>query len=228
MQLAEHVQMVPALPEKWVVRLMAKMQAMYGAKFTQQWQGIDPDILQSEWAEQLAGFTGEELAAGLAACRERPFPPTLPEFMVLCRPPIRPEVAFHEAVYCLRQRSRGERGEWSHPAIYYAAIKFGHHDMMSASYGQMRTRWDKALADELAKGDWEPVPAPAPALAEPRRTEMSDEEAKKAMHRLGADGILDQSGRDHKAWARKTLDNPKGRTPAVVVMARRALDERAA
>src|SRR5690625_3324815 len=117
MQLTENVQMAQTLPAKWVAHLMAKMQAMYGAKFTQQWQGIDPAILQSEWAEQLAGFSGDELSRGLQACRERPWPPTLPEFMVLCRPPIQPEAAFYEAVTGLGQRRRGERGEWTHPAI---------------------------------------------------------------------------------------------------------------
>lgn len=228
MQLAENVQMTHALPAKWIAHLMMKMQAMYGAKFTQQWQGIDPGILQNEWAEQLAGFTGDELAAGLAACRERPFPPTLPEFMVLCRPPIRPEVAFHEAVHCLRQRQKGERGDWTHPAIYHAAISIGQHDIMNCSYVQLRTRWDKALSDQLAKGEWTPVPEASIALPEPRKTQMSDEEAKKAMQRLGAGGVLDKSGRDHKDWARKILDDPKGRPLAMVAMARRALEERAA
>lgn len=228
MQLAEHTQMTPALPTKWIARLMAKMQAMYGAKFTQQWQGIDPDILQNEWAEQLSGFTGDELAAGLAACRQRPFPPTLPEFMVLCRPPIKPEVAFHEAVYCLGQRRRGERGDWTHPAIFHAAVKVGQHDIMNAAYGHIRTRWDKALADELAKGDWDPIPDAHAALPEPRKTEMSDAEARKAMQRIGADKVLDKAGRDHKAWARKILENPKGRPLIAITMAKRALEDGAA
>lgn len=228
MQLAENKQLPPALSPKWTAHLMSKLKMMYGSKFSQQWQGIDPNMLQNEWAEQLAGFTGDELARGLAACRERPFPPTLPEFMVLCRPPIRPEVAFHEAVHCLGQRRRGERGDWTHPAIFHAAVKVGQHDVMNASYSQIRTRWDKTLSDELAKGDWDPIPEAHVALPEPKKTEMTDAEARKAMQRIGADKVLDQTGRDHKSWARKILEDPKGRPLIAITMAKRALEEGAA
>lgn len=215
-------------PLTWAVKLIENLHMLYGSKFMQQWEGIEKPKLAQFWADELNGFTAPEIKKGLAACRERPFPPTLPEFMVLCRPPIRSDAAFHEAVYCLRQRQKGERGDWSHPAIFYATLKVGQYDMLGASYSQMRSRWDRALADELAKGEWEPIPDPTPALPEPARTQNSDAEAKKAMTRLGIEGVLDQSKRDPKAWARKILDNPKGRTPAVIEMARRALGEGAA
>lgn len=225
MQLAEHAQMKPALPAKWIAHLMMKMQAMYGAKFTQQWQGIDPGALQDEWAEQLAGFAGEELAAGLAACRERPFPPTLPEFMVLCRPPIKPEFAFHEAVHCLSQRRRGERGDWTHPAIFFATVKVGQHDVLNSSYSQIKGRWDKSLSDELAKGEWDQIPDAHVALAEPKKTEMTDAEAAQAMSRIGVDNVFNNSNRDHKAWIKKILDNPKQYSHAAVKIAESAAKE---
>lgn len=223
-QLADLHLLPNALPSRWVARLISKLQIMYGAKFTQQWEGIDPALMQAEWAEELAGFTGEELATGLAACRERPFPPTLPEFMVLCRPPINPEVAFHEAAFCTAQRRRGERGDWSHPAIYHAAVKVGQHDILNCAYATLKARWNKALADELARGEWEPVPDAVQALPEPRKTVMSDAQAKQAMQKLGAADVLNKSGQDPRAWARKILANQKGRSPTVIRMAQEALE----
>lgn len=223
-QLTDARSMPEALPARWAAHLIAKMRVMYGAKFTQQWEGVDPVFMQAEWAKELAGFTGQELAAGLDACRERPYPPTLPEFMVLCRPPLNPEVAFHEAVHCTAQRRRGELGDWTHPAIYHAAVKVGQHDILNCAYATLKARWNKALADELARREWEPVPDAVQALPEPRKTAMSDAQAKKAMQKLGAADVLNKSGQDPRAWARKILANPKGRSPTVIRMAQEALE----
>lgn len=213
------------LPLTWATKLIERLHLLYGTRFSQAWEGIDKAQLAQAWAEELAGFTGEEIARGLQACRQRPFPPTLPEFLVLCRPPINPEVAFHEAVHCLGQRRRGERGDWTHPAIFHAAVAVGSHDMLHATYGQLRARWERALSDTLTRGTWDPIPDAQQALPAPRKTEAGDREAERAMHTLGAAGVIDQDGRDHKAWARKLLANPKGRAPAVVSMARRALEQ---
>lgn len=210
------------LPAAWVSKLIAKMQVMYGAKFTQQWAGIAPDVLQAEWAEELAGFTGAELSRGLAGCRERTFPPTLPEFMVLCRPPLDADEAFHEAVIGLNQRRAGERGDWSHPAIYHAALAVGQFDVLNSTYTSIKARWGRALADQLAKGHWEPVPDVAPALPAP--APMSREDAEKVMKQLGAGEVTNQSRRDHKAWARRIMENPKARSVIAVAMAERALE----
>ncbi|MGE4370808.1 MAG: hypothetical protein AB7E12_14135, partial [Burkholderiaceae bacterium] len=77
-----------ALPLAWVSRLLKRMQALYGSKFTQQWEGLDPEEMQQAWAEELGGYSGPELSRGLDACKQKPWPPTLPEFMTMCRPPI--------------------------------------------------------------------------------------------------------------------------------------------
>ncbi len=209
------------LPAAWVAKLIAKMQVMYGAKFTQQWAGIPPEVLQSEWAEELAGFTGAELARGLAACRERTFPPTLPEFMVLCRPPLDADVAFHEAVRGLNARKAGERGEWSHPAIFHAALEVGQFDILNSTYGALKARWGRSLSDQMANGQWEPVPDVSPALPAP--PPASREDAEKAMRQMGAGEVLKQT-KDHKAWARKILASPRGRPLVAIQMAQRALE----
>ena len=217
------MQAINPLPAAWVSKLIAKMQVMYGAKFTQQWAGIPPEVLQAEWALELAGFTGPELARGLAACRKRTFPPTLPEFMALCRPPIDADVAFHEAVRGLNARKAGERGEWSHPAIFHAALEVGQFDILNSTYAHLKARWVRVLADQMAKGHWDPVPDVAKALPAP--APISKEEASKVMKQLGAGEVAESpSKKDPKAWARRLLDNPKGKaTPGMLAMARRAL-----
>lgn len=227
MQVANHVQ--PAiLPLPWVDKLIKKMQIRYGKKFAEQWGMLDPLEMRDEWAEELAGYTGAEIARGLDACRARTFVPTLPEFMMLCRPPLNLEISFHEAVHGMAQRRRGERGDWSHPAIFHAAVKLGSHDILNSTFQAIKSRWEKALNDQLTQKEWAPVPDAVVALPAPEKTQASNEEAKAAMNRMGAGGVLNKTGIEHKRWAHKIIDNPKGRSPTVIGMARRVLDEVAA
>lgn len=226
MQVVNQNQAQP-LPKLWVEKLVQKMQVLFGARFAQQWEGIDPKVMMAEWAEELAGYTGEEIKRGLDACRSmsKGFAPTLPEFMAMCRPPINAEASFYEAVQGMAARRKGERGEWSHPAIYHAGVEVGQHDLLNCGYSVMKVRWEKALANQLAKGQWAAVPDAQVALPAPEKTQMSESEAKKAMERLGAGDVLSKSRKDHKAWARRILENPKGKSPTAVAMAQRALGE---
>lgn len=226
MQVVNHAQ--PAiLPLPWVDKLIKKLQIMYGKKFAEQWGMIDPLEMRDEWAEELAGYTGAEIARGLDACRARTFVPTLPEFMMLCRPPLNLEISFHEAVHGMAQRRRGERGDWSHPAIFHAAVKLGSHDILNSTFQSIKSRWEKALNDQLMQKEWAPVPDAVVTLPAPAKTEASNEEAKAAMERMGAGDVLDKSGRDHKAWIKKILDNPKRDSYAARQMAERAAGEAA-
>ena len=219
--IAERANFSP-LPLPWAARVIERMQALYGAKFAQQWAEVPAKRLVEIWAEELGDLTGDEIARGLKACRQRPFPPTLPEFMVLCRPPIVAEVAFHEAVHGLGQRRKGERGDWSHPAIFHAAVAVGASDMLSCSFGQLRQRWERALNDQLAKGHWEPVPEGRVALPAPGKTAASDREAARSIQQLAADALPPRSVAARRAWPAKILANPAGRTPTVVAMAQKA------
>lgn len=222
MPIAEAGTATAAIPVAWAARIIDRMKALYGAKFADQWGALDPEAMAWAWAEELSGYSGEEIARGLKACRQRPFPPTLPEFLVLCRPQIDPQVAFHEAVHCLGRRQRGERGDWTHPAIFHAAVSVGAHDMLHATYGQLRSRWGRALDDQLAKGAWDPIPDAQQALPAPRKTAESDREAARTLGALGAGQVFSKQEGDPKAWSRKILANPKSRAPAVVAMAQRA------
>jgi hypothetical protein len=219
---------VPA-PAAWVARLIERLQALYGAKFAQQWEGISPARLNEIWGEELAGYAGDEIARGLLACRTRVFPPTLPEFLLLCRPGLAPDVAFQDAVAGMAARRRGEVGYWSHPAVYWAAVAVGPHDLLQCTYGTLRSRWERALSDQMAKGQWAPVPEPAPALPAPGQTLATREEAAAAMKRMGADKVLSQTGRNQRDWAHRIFAEQerkggKRSSITVIAMARRALD----
>ncbi|MBV2180910.1 MAG: hypothetical protein KUL86_06695 [Castellaniella sp.] len=211
--------------------LFGRMNGMYPNKWRANFRDEQAiDDWKAAWAEAFDedGITPHDVADGIKNCRRMyDWPPSLPEFLRACRPSLDPEIAFHEAVKGLTARRKGEMGEWSHPAIFYAAVEVGQYDMLNSAYGTMRARWEKALDKQMAKGQWNEIPAPALALPEPRKTELSDAEATKAMEHMGAGGALKEK-KDHKAWAKKILANPKGYASIAVTMAKRALGEEVA
>lgn len=72
---------------EWVERIFQEFSNLYGTKAATLWDGQDPDRLKAYWADKLDGFSDkpEAIRAALDALTEHPFPPTLPEFVVLCR-----------------------------------------------------------------------------------------------------------------------------------------------
>lgn len=78
---------VRALPEAWIERLFNRLSAMYGSKFADLWRGTDLENVKRTWAEKLGGFVDRPdiIRYALDACDDRPWPPTLPEFIGLCR-----------------------------------------------------------------------------------------------------------------------------------------------
>ncbi|MCM2312201.1 MAG: hypothetical protein NDI84_12440 [Steroidobacteraceae bacterium] len=74
------------LPDAWVKSLLDRMAAMYGEKFVRQWEKTDPDAMRDMWAESLGRFDGDQIKWALQhLVGNNPFPPTLPEFVMLCR-----------------------------------------------------------------------------------------------------------------------------------------------
>lgn len=206
----------------------AEMTLLYGSRFGQQWAGLTPREIKAAWNQRLANFTPAEIRRGLDACAALDWPPSLPEFMRLCRPALNAEAAYHEAVAGMVARSRGERGDWSHPGIYWAAVRVTSHDLLSVGWQAIRGRWEAALRDVMAKGQWAAVPDPAPALPAPGKSLLTPEQQREAMGQVrGLAAAASPEGaasrRDPLAWARKVLAHPQGRTPTVVAMARRAL-----
>lgn len=81
------------LPSAWVDALVSRMAAVYGEKFLHQWARVDPDAMRATWGEMLGCFSGDQIKWAIGTMvANNPFPPTLPEFIALCRSAPRPEV----------------------------------------------------------------------------------------------------------------------------------------
>lgn len=196
-----------------------------------------PDAIENwsvAWAE---AFEEEQIGpkaikAGLKACRTRyEWPPSCAEFMKACKPSVDPMVAYYEATTGIQARKNGEMGKWSHPAVYWAAMPMS-FDLSSQTYSQMKGRWEKSFADEMEKGEWEPIPQPMVALPAPGKADLSREKATASLRNLGASGILSNTGRDQKRWARKLLEREaegdKTLTSLQIKFAREALNQEVA
>lgn len=176
---------------EWVDRLFGRLSAMYGARFADMWAGLDLAMIKAAWAEDLGDLATDEIARGVAACKLRDWPPTLPEFLALCRPALDPEQAFSEAVQQMALRDQG-RDRWSHPAIYWAAATIGAFDLRNASWSAIKGRWSRLLQAEMAKGEWPEVPprmqalpAPGQTMADPLRVEAAIRKAGEKVREAG-------------------------------------------
>lgn len=194
-------------PTAWVESLFARMEAMYGSKFLDMWRGADIGLVKTMWGDEMGKLSGEELKRGYSALMAQDWPPSLPAFVKLCRPPIDPMKAYYEAVAGTQARSNGEAGTWSHPAIYWAAMPLS-FDLGTQTYSQIKARWERALEEQMGRGEWEPIPAPMVALPAPGKSPLSKEKAAQMLNELGAGSVL-KPKEDHKAWAKKILERAK-------------------
>ncbi|MBN3500904.1 hypothetical protein [Burkholderia cenocepacia] len=74
-----------ALPQHWVEALFSKMAAFYGSRFASMWNGVNVVEVQRAWAIELGKLSRDQLKAGSDNLTALPKPPTLPEFVALCR-----------------------------------------------------------------------------------------------------------------------------------------------
>lgn len=217
--------------------LFDRMAFLWGKKFTDQWGGVlsgkdetevqkNVDKMHQVWLSALAGISELEFRRGATKMQKLDWPVSLPEFLKLCRPEVNPLTAYYEALEGSRSRERGEVGIWSHPAIFWASVRVSTFELMNQSYSQIKTRWEAALAAELEKGNWEPIPAPMIALPSSKKR-LSKEETEKVLQHLKAVSGVKPSQADPKGWARKILqrhaDGDKNLTPVQVEFARQAL-----
>jgi hypothetical protein len=206
--------------------LFDKMLLEYGKKFTDQWGGSDPVRLRDHWAAELAGFSGDELGKGLKGMAAKDWPPTLNEFKKLCRPPVDAMHAYYEAVNGVQARDRGERGVWSHRAIFWAATGLS-FDLKNQTYSQIKVRWEMALAEQFDKTDWSPIPDPLLQLAAPGKGELSKEGAAKMLNEIGASAMLKPKN-DEMRWAKNILERLKRKDktllPIQIKFAKEALE----
>ncbi len=87
------------LPERWVRKIFAELQGNYGSRFLAQWQtnqrfaddhpraGEDVGLVNAMavWAKKLGGFSDAPAAISEALACLPSEPPSLPEFVALCR-----------------------------------------------------------------------------------------------------------------------------------------------
>lgn len=212
-----------AIPKRWIEALFNKMAFTYGAKFADQWRGTNTAGVKQHWAEALGALTTEQLTAGVAALNARPWPPTLPEFIALCRPPVDPIVAFHEAVVQGGRRDRGEPDVWSTPAVYWAWVQVGRREVATQPYAALRSRWEAALTAELGKGEIVPVPAPAVQLPAPGKCTTAPAKAKALLATLKVKDMRAKPEGDGRQWARDVLARGAASPIHCVKLAQQAL-----
>jgi hypothetical protein len=195
------------IPSHWIDALFAKMSACYGNKFADMWRDGSMQAVKATWAQELGKLSREELAHGANALMTQEWPPTLPQFIKLCKPSIDAVAAYYEAVNGVVAREHGNMGEWSHPAIFWASVKIGAFDLKHQSFSAIKTRWEISLNEELAKGNWDPVPEPMIALPPPTNA-VSKEVAERYIAETQVIKKQD-SNVDHKQWARLIMERHK-------------------
>jgi len=194
------------LPMAWIEKLFDRMISHYGNKFLDMWRDIDLQGVKATWAHELGKLSRDEIARGANALSGQEWPPTLPQFISLCRVKINPLSAYYEAINGLAARDRGEIGEWSHPAVFWASVKVGAFDLKNQPYAAIRARWDAAFDEEMAKGQWVAIPEPMVALPAPALA--SKEVAERYIAETQV--IKNQNSQvDHKQWAKLIMQRHK-------------------
>lgn len=170
-------------PQQVMDRLFLRLTAFYGTKLADAYAGISMESLQAMWAEELGGYSLDEINAGVQACRSLKWPPTLPEFLAYCRPPVNVEASYFEAVTNMGLREKGQHPRYTHPAIYWVADEIGPWDLRNVPHRFMAARWADAMRRQLAKGQWKEVPPP-PLRLEPPVTRPPNEAERAALASL--------------------------------------------
>lgn len=198
---------INAIPDSWVEKLFERMVGLYGNKFLDMWGKTDLLQVKAIWAQELGKLTREEIAKGANALIKQEWCPTLPQFIKLCRTDIDAVTAYYEAVNGVVNREKGEMGEWSHPAIFWASVKVGAFDLKNQTYSNIKARWERALDEEINKGQWADIPQAQIALPAPA-TPVSKDIAEKY---LSETQIIkkQESKTDHKRWAKVILQREK-------------------
>lgn len=130
---------------------------------------------RTAWAEGFSdeGITVDEVREGLKACRRRDWPPSFAEFFKACRPDIDFGAALSEAIDQVVRRDSGD-DRWSHPAIFWAAVKVTPFELKNRPRKDLESVWRAALAEQLAKSEWPEIPERRVALPAPGQTHSRD------------------------------------------------------
>lgn len=73
-------------PKVWIEALFKRFSVMYGSKWSAMWADVPMADVMDAWQEDLRGINGDQVKRALEHCKSHcPFPPTLPEFLSICR-----------------------------------------------------------------------------------------------------------------------------------------------
>lgn len=182
------------IPYSWLEKFFGNMTMLYGNRMEKMWNGIDRHQVMVFWHTKLEGYSRDEFIRGVKAVDSLEYPPTLPQFLNLCRPPIDPVKAYHEAVKGVQDRRNGKQGEWSHPAIFWTAASMS-HDLLNLPYQQVKPHFEKKLESELSRTTWQAIPPVSESLPEPKiDREKGRKEAEKMLERVGYNVKKSDSG----------------------------------
>jgi hypothetical protein len=197
--------------------LYNRMEGMY----PQRWKANFPSATsiqnwRESWAEAFEDerITPQDIAAGLKACRKRhDWPPSLPEFIRACKPPVDYETLFSGAAVSV------STGKWENRLAYWATQSVGSFEVRNEPYVRMKTRWTKAIDELLEDGELPEIPPGREALPAPGKQSISKEEAAMRVNELG----LDPKRKEPKAWARMILESPAVYPAISIAFAKQAL-----
>lgn len=159
-------------PLRWIDRLFLRMGELYGNKWSEYIAlAGGPKRAAELWQSALAGISADELKRGLDGCLKsgNGWPPELPVFRAMCRPPRDPEHEFERAAYILGCQPINWKGD----AVLYAAVRaVGAFDVRTRPYtGSLKSRWEKALRDAESRDILPPPPEPPIAALAEKRTD---------------------------------------------------------
>jgi hypothetical protein len=72
-----------AFPPEWVDAIFARLSLAYGVRFTQQWEGLNPEHVKAAWCKEMQGITSRGIAYALQHL-PGDFPPNAMQFRALC------------------------------------------------------------------------------------------------------------------------------------------------
>lgn len=204
--LSTSTQLNPVLREI-VQGIFDEMLLAYGKRFVDTWSAADPDKLVDHWTLKLAGFTRGEIKRGVAALESRDWPPTLVEFKKMCRPSIDPEVAYYEAYEQGIARDAGKPNQWSSKAIFWAWRALGANVFREQSYPQLKVRWERALADQLAKPELQDIPEMVLSVGvDMKSTEICAKGRAEIEKQIAVVAKTPESKIDHLRWAKVVIE----------------------
>lgn len=215
------------LQESWIDRIFMRLHGRFGNQFFDKYrtgQSIrtgrqdangdevleDAGVMNAKtvWAEELAGFSVDELKAGLSA--KYAFPPSCDEFAKACRPVAAhdDETLFLQACNCALRRKNRESENWPSNRLFWAYQRIGPEIL-----GERTRDLKKRFAVAYLEAEWDankPIPQPVEALALPPvgKTTVSREEAAKRSALLRQAANVGQVTQ-FTSWAYAIAKDPK-------------------